>query len=152
MALAFVIKLFLIKQNIIILFFILLCYNVLLLTGFIMNISESGPFSCSQYASCCLSGFGIPVGKAVRTLKNILKITEPYQPAIAAFVILGKVLWKHSQSSKLRAEIARLDKKVILVKNLINCDSGLFCKDRELGKIQNRNSDYYWIRNKMHYG
>lgn len=53
-------------------------------------------------------------------LKGAIRTMEPYQPAIAAGLILGKIGWQIYKRRSLKREIAQLDEKIIRLSQILN--------------------------------
>jgi hypothetical protein len=55
-----------------------------------------------------------------KSLKGAIRTMEPYQPAIAAGLLLGKIGWQIYKRRSLKQEIAQLDKKIIRLSQILN--------------------------------
>jgi hypothetical protein len=53
-------------------------------------------------------------------LKGAIRTIEPYQPAIAAGLILGKIGWQIYKRRSLKREIAQLDKEITRLSQILN--------------------------------
>ncbi len=78
-----------------------------------------------------------------KPLKGAIRTMEPYQPAVAAALILGKIGWQIYKQRSLKREIAQLEKKITRLSQMLN--SGVL-NGEVAEKVQLRRGDYLAAR------